>query len=104
MFGNVLVGIDGRRGGRDAVELARQLAAPEAVITLAHVYDVATGPGAARSLRAEHDRALELLDREPRRAAIDAQLDAGAGHRVGHGLQEIAREREAELLPARATA
>ncbi len=98
MFGNVVIGIDGRQGGRDAIELARQLAAPEAAATLAHVYDVPLGPGAARSLRAEHDAARELLERERGLAAIDAQLDARAGHRVGHGLQEIAQERQADLL------
>jgi hypothetical protein len=30
MFENVLVGVDGHQGGRDAIALARQLAAPEA--------------------------------------------------------------------------
>jgi hypothetical protein len=37
MFGTVLVGVDGRDGGRDAIALAQELAAPDAVITLAHV-------------------------------------------------------------------
>ncbi len=35
MFRRVLVGVDGRRGGRDAIALARQLAAPDAVTILA---------------------------------------------------------------------
>jgi hypothetical protein len=33
-FTNVLVGIDGRQGGRNAIALARQLAAAEATFTL----------------------------------------------------------------------
>ena len=37
MFRNVLIGIDGRQGGRDAIALARQLAAREATLTLGHV-------------------------------------------------------------------
>ena len=37
MFDNVLVGVDGRQGGRDAIALARRLCAPEARIALAHV-------------------------------------------------------------------
>lgn len=36
-FENVLVGLDGRSGGRDAVALAAQLVAPHGHITLAHV-------------------------------------------------------------------
>ncbi len=35
MFRRVLVGVDGRPGGRDAIALARQLAAPDAVTILA---------------------------------------------------------------------
>ena len=38
MFENILVGVDGRQGGRDAIALAKRLAAPDATITLAHVY------------------------------------------------------------------
>src|SRR5579859_3719858 len=38
MFKDVLIGVDGRQGGRDAVALARELATPEARFTLAHVY------------------------------------------------------------------
>ena len=38
MFKNVLVGVDGRQGGHDAIALARRLAAPDATITLAHIY------------------------------------------------------------------
>lgn len=37
MFINVLVGVDGRQGGCDAIALAEELAAPGARITLAHV-------------------------------------------------------------------
>jgi hypothetical protein len=50
MFDNVLVGVDGRQGGRDAIALARRLCAPEARIALAHVdgSDLMLGRGAAR--------------------------------------------------------
>ncbi|HET9123747.1 MAG TPA: universal stress protein [Solirubrobacteraceae bacterium] len=37
MYDNVVIGIDGRGGGQDAVALARVLAAPEAQLTLVHV-------------------------------------------------------------------
>ena len=38
MFKNVLVGVDGRAGGRDAIALASQLANPDGKLTLAHVH------------------------------------------------------------------
>jgi hypothetical protein len=49
MFRRVLVGVDGRSGGRDAIALARRLAAPDGVITLAHIYgeDLLIGRGGA---------------------------------------------------------
>jgi hypothetical protein len=38
MFENVLVGVDGRPTGRDAIALARRLAAADRALTLAHAY------------------------------------------------------------------
>ena len=38
MFKNVLVGVDGRAGGRDAIALASRLRDPDGELTLAHVY------------------------------------------------------------------
>ena len=38
MFKNVLVGVDGRPNGRDAIALASQLADPDGKLTLAHVH------------------------------------------------------------------
>lgn len=37
MFDNVMIGDDGREGGRDGLELAKQLASPDAHLTLAYV-------------------------------------------------------------------
>lgn len=37
MFSNVVVGVVGLPGGRDAVALAKQLAAPEVRFTLAYI-------------------------------------------------------------------
>lgn len=38
MFKNVLVGVDGRAGGRDAIALACKLTNPDGKLTLAHVH------------------------------------------------------------------
>jgi nucleotide-binding universal stress UspA family protein len=48
MFNDVLVGVDGRLGGRDAIALARLLAAPGSSLTFAHVYDGPVGGGLHR--------------------------------------------------------
>jgi nucleotide-binding universal stress UspA family protein len=63
-FDRLIVGIDGRDGGRDAVALARTLAGPETEITLlnAYAYDSAPSRGSLggyeRLLRDESDELL----------------------------------------------
>ncbi len=47
LFDRVLVGVDGREGGRDAIALARKVAAPNAEIPLAHVYGGRTMGGSS---------------------------------------------------------
>ena len=64
MFTNILVGVDGGLGGRDAIALARRLAAKRSTLTLAHVYpgDVRIWGGSPNGHEAaEHQRALEML-------------------------------------------
>jgi nucleotide-binding universal stress UspA family protein len=98
MFNNVLIGIDGREGGRDAVALARELAAPEATFTLAHVYDTLRGGGAGEPVLAPRAVSQQLLEREREQASLDAELVARAERKVGHGLHEIAEDTRANLL------
>ena len=64
MFRNVLIGIDGRQGGRDAIALARQLAAREATLTLGHVCTPILGQGAVEALPRQRAEAQKLLERE----------------------------------------
>lgn len=63
MFDNVLVGVDGRQGGRDAIALAKALASPAAKLTLAHVYGghSAGGRVSALAMPLELEAAEELL-------------------------------------------
>ncbi len=79
MFNNVLIGVDGRRGGRDAIALAKKLAAPGADVTLAHVYDwpVWRNNGVASLIGFE--QATELLTRERRSGEIEAELVCVSG-------------------------
>jgi hypothetical protein len=57
MFQKVLVGVDGRAGGRDAIALAQQLVASASRLVLADVYGTSALRGAAGAGgEAEHAR------------------------------------------------
>ena len=101
MFNNVLVGIDGRAGGRDAIALAGRLAAPHAKLTLAHVHSGALRPSHAISpgvVREERSAARQLLEREREAARVDAQLISIEAISPGRGLHEQAEDQGADLL------
>ena len=98
MFTNVLIGIDGRQGGRDAIALARELAAPDSAFTLAHVCAPFPGRGAVEALRIERAASQEMLERERELAGIDAQLVVRGPRPVGRGLHEVAERERADLL------
>jgi nucleotide-binding universal stress UspA family protein len=100
MFDSVLVGVDGRAGGRDAIALASQLVAPGGTVTLANVH---TRDLYRLSGRQPHfDAALsaesaEILERERAATAVSAIASAGAPS-VAAGLHQLAREHHADLL------
>lgn len=99
MFDNVLVGVDGRCGGDDALVLARQLAAPAARVTLANIYGSASWPGTSGGLflDEQRDEAEALLaqacDRWP--GSTSASVCASS---IGRGLHELAEHRHADLI------
>jgi nucleotide-binding universal stress UspA family protein len=93
VFSNVLVGVDGRQGGRDAIALARELAAPRARMTLAHVDPIerngdADGNGDSRRM---------LID-ERARTGVDARLLAVHGSTVTDVLHQLSSRRHYDLL------
>ncbi len=102
MFENVLVGIDGNWGGRDAIALASRLAAKGAQLTLVNVREGglhplhAATPGA---LDAERARSTELLKREGADGGADgAELVSVVAASPGRGLHQEAEERGADLI------
>jgi nucleotide-binding universal stress UspA family protein len=101
MFKNVLVGVDGRPNGRDAIALARQLSEPDGTITLAHVrggklhLSHAIAPGTLDDGRAASQ---ELLERERADAGVDAELVSVVAPSPGRGLHERAEEQGADVL------
>ena len=84
-FKNVLVGVDGRQGGHDAVALASALLATDGKLTLAHVHRGEV----AEELRDTH----ELLQRERTEAGVEAELISVVCASPGRGLHEQAEER-----------
>jgi nucleotide-binding universal stress UspA family protein len=99
MYRNVIVGVDGHPGGRDAVALARALAGRGARLTLAHVPSAELLLVEAYRLAvAEESDSSRLLAGERRATGVDAELVSVSAHSVGRGLHEIAGARGADLL------
>jgi nucleotide-binding universal stress UspA family protein len=99
MFSKVVIGVDGREGGRDAIALAKQLG-PDADMILAHAYGAGLMPGrgAAMLLGAEREDAERLLKHERKAAGLAADLVPIAEHAVGRALHELADTVGADLL------
>jgi nucleotide-binding universal stress UspA family protein len=101
MFKNVLVGVNGGPHGRDAIALARRLAAPGGKLTLANVFSGSTRPiDAVTPGMVEEDRAhaLQTLEHERAAAGVEAELLAIDAMRPGEGLHLAAEKRGADLL------
>ena len=101
MFKNVLVGVDGRPNGRDAIALASQLIDPDGKLTLAHVHSGELRVSHAISpevVRRERESSKKLL--EDQRAARKCRRRAHQ-HRVGNPRSRSSpagRDQDADLL------
>jgi nucleotide-binding universal stress UspA family protein len=101
MFNNVLVGVDGRPTGRDAIALASRLVDPDGQLTLAHVHSGPMRPSHAVTpslLQEEREASAKLLERERAESDLDAELVSIAGASPGHALHRQAEEQHADLL------
>ncbi|HXC45295.1 MAG TPA: universal stress protein, partial [Solirubrobacteraceae bacterium] len=101
MFKNVLVGVDDRQGGRDAIALATHLADEAGKLTLLNVHSGvlrpvdAVSPGA---VSAERERSHSLLEAERERAGVQAELLSVVSTSPGRGLHQQAEEQNADLI------
>jgi nucleotide-binding universal stress UspA family protein len=101
MFKNVLVGVDGRSGGRDGIALASRLKEADGRLTLAHVRrgmlrrSHAVTPGMEGEGR---EAAASLLEEERDATGVDATLVSIEAFTPGRGLHEQAEDQGADLL------
>lgn len=101
MFENVLVGVDGRPSGRDAIALASCLMDAGGQLTLAHVHGGELSPMHAITpglIAREREASEQLLERERAAAAVRAELVSIVAMSAGRGLHERAEQQGADLL------
>lgn len=90
MFTNILVGVDGRPSGRDAIALARSLGDADVRLTLAYVH----GSEVAEDVR-DSDK---LLEQERVACGVEADVLSVVSASPGRGLHEQAEHQRADLL------
>jgi nucleotide-binding universal stress UspA family protein len=101
MFKQIVVGVDGRAGGRDAVALAKLLVAAGGELTLAHVVpgDAHSDRGAGAAYEApEAERAEALLEAVSEDSGVEAHLRWRGSSSVGRGLHELCELIGADLV------
>lgn len=101
MFKNVLVGVDGRLNGRDAIALASRLTDPAGKLTLAHVHSGQVHPLHAITpglVKEEREASQKLLAAELAAAKVEAELVAVEDATPGGGLHRRAEEQGADLI------
>jgi nucleotide-binding universal stress UspA family protein len=101
MFKNVLVGVDDRQGGRDAIALATHLVDGAGKLTLLNVHSGVLRPVDAAipgAVGAESERSHVLLEAERKRAGVEAELVSVISSSPGRGLHQQAEEQQADLI------
>jgi nucleotide-binding universal stress UspA family protein len=98
MFKNVIVGVDGRSGGRDAAALAHRLLNPEGKLTMVHVHLETTAVIVHEFNSAAQEEAQRLLESERHAAGGSAEVASIGGTSVAVGLHRYAEEHGADLL------
>jgi nucleotide-binding universal stress UspA family protein len=102
MFSKIVVGVDAREGGRDALALAAGLARTfggDLVAVHAYPYDYYVSRGASADFEAVmHDAAQETLNTELERAGVTADAVAIPTGSPGAALHRVAARRDADLI------
>lgn len=100
MFTNIVIGVDGRQGGLDAIALAVRLGATHASLTLAHVerHDGPWRGSDAGDVAGLREQAQLMLAKTRDQAAPGAQLRQVSAPSVSAGLHAAAEAIGADLL------
>jgi nucleotide-binding universal stress UspA family protein len=102
MFKTIVVGVDAREGGRDALALAdafARLSAGELVAVHAYPYDYYVSRGAISGFEAAmHGAAMETLQGELERTGIGARALAVPDGSPGRALHLVAERNNADLI------
>ena len=100
MFTNILVGVDGRQGGRDAIALGRRLASPGATITLANIYGSGwlLPRGIEVTAALQRDESERMLVSQRAAVGVDAEVACAWHSTPGRGLHELAQARGSDLI------
>ena len=99
MFERVLVGVDGRSGGEDAIALARHLVPASGRLMLANVYGDGgwVGRGGGRVISDERVEARRMLTRARETSSVVAETLVAYDGATGRALHTLAEEKEADL-------
>ena len=97
MFKNVLVGVDGRAGGRDAIALAQQLVTSPSRLVLANVYGTSALRGAAGAGEEAQD-AHHMLTCARQNHGLECRTMIRLDSSPGRGLHRLAQHEGADLL------
>jgi nucleotide-binding universal stress UspA family protein len=97
-FHKVLVGVDGRQGGRDAIALGKLLAASSARLVLANVYLSQPKYAGSNVLPDPVAHAEELLNRARDDAGVATDTIVRGDDWPANGLHAIAEEEHADVL------
>jgi nucleotide-binding universal stress UspA family protein len=102
MFKTIIVGVDAREGGRDALALASALAQiydGELIAVHAYPYDYFVSRGASDKFDADmHDAAMETLTGELERSGVEAHPIAVPDGSPGRALHLAAKRKHADLI------
>lgn len=97
MYAQVIIGVDGRQGGRDAAALAAMLSTPHSLMALVHVNTTGSDAGLDEEF-ADQDALALLLEDELELCGRDAQLERVTAFSVGAGLDQVAGHRGGDLI------
>lgn len=98
MFNNVIVGVDGLSGGRDAAALARRLLHPQGRLTLVHVHLETTAVVVHEFDSSAREEAQRLLENEREAVGGKPEIAHVGGTSVAVGLHRYAEEHSSDLL------